>query len=57
MNIIPEHIDVIVPPWQEFKNFNAVGIGLLHSQPLRNSATTIIGPNFFLGTMDSERFS
>jgi hypothetical protein len=36
-NIIPEHIDALAPSWHEFKNFVAVEIGLLHSQPFTNS--------------------
>jgi hypothetical protein len=35
-NIVSEHIDAFFPSGHWFKNFVAVEIGLLHSQPLTN---------------------
>jgi hypothetical protein len=36
-NVITEHTDAFVPPWNEFKNSVVEETGLLHSQQLTNS--------------------
>ena len=36
-NTTPQHPDAFVPSWHEFKNSDAVEIGILHSQPLTNN--------------------